>query len=410
MDCCPPRLSSGQLSCCTHYICSPDLVLHTSLHHQKSAGSSVFLMEDAFSGDKFPSEGKMQWAHNARITCMRLFSNKDTWFQSEAQNNDNVLVTSSSDWTIRLWWKGRSQRCLRGRNGPVTTLADKLLGDSSGEVLASGGQDGTVRLWSLGSSGKRGKRALKTTLHGHEKPVTLLSVPGHNPSLLVSVSKDAKVRVWDTSASSGARSSGCVGMACVHGALVGIKCHEALCYIAAGSSVTAIDLRTMRKVSTAAIHQPKLYSFESLPSKSLICTGGDDKTMLWDIRKNQEKPKPVAIMDGHSGYVAHIHMDPYKIVTGGPEDLYVKVWETDTGILANSFTCCIPDFEESSGGLLAMSVKGCRIVTSSWCLEPGLLEPGLICFRDFTNASNPLSSSECSSTTKFWESEFSFDG
>jgi hypothetical protein len=48
-------------------------------------------------------------------------------------------------------------------------------------------------------------------------------------------------------------------------------------YVAAGSSVIAIDLRTMQKVVTAAIYQPKLYSFEIMPSKSLICTGGNGR-------------------------------------------------------------------------------------------------------------------------------------
>lgn len=58
------------------------------------------------------------------------------------------------------------------------------------------------------------------------------------------------------------------------GAPVDMKCHEALLYVAAGSSVVVVDLRTMQKVNIAAIHQPKLYSFTIMPSKSLVCTGG----------------------------------------------------------------------------------------------------------------------------------------
>ncbi|XP_077233710.1 uncharacterized protein LOC143875999 [Tasmannia lanceolata] len=355
----------------------------------------IFKIDSVFSGGPF----QLLEDHNARITCMRLFPLKDTsLFRSEMQNADNLLVTSSCDRTIRLWWKGRSQRCFRGHNGPVTTVADRLLGDCSGKVLGTGGEDGTVCLWSLRCSGKRGQHALKTTFYGHEKPVTLLSVAGHNSSLLVSISKDAKVRVWDVNASSSSRSSCCVGMACVHGAPVAMKCHETLCYVAAGSSVTAIDLRTMQKVSTAAIHLPKLYSFEILASKSLICTGGDEKAMLWDIRKNQEKPEPVADLDGHIGHVTHLHMDLYKIVTGGPKDLYVKIWETDTGTLANSLTCCIPEELESAIGLSAMAVNGYRIVTSSCGAEPGLFY-----FRDFTNSSRPVSLDEDNPSSRFWE-------
>lgn len=61
------------------------------------------------------------------------------------------------------------------------------------------------------------------------------------------------------------------------GAPVGMKCHESLVYVATGSSVVAIDLRTMQKVFTAAIHRGELFSFEALPSKSLICAGGTDR-------------------------------------------------------------------------------------------------------------------------------------
>ncbi|XP_022740509.1 TAF5-like RNA polymerase II p300/CBP-associated factor-associated factor 65 kDa subunit 5L isoform X2 [Durio zibethinus] len=129
---------------------------------------------------------------------------------------------------IRLWWKGACQRCFIGHNGAVSTLSDKLLGDEGAKVLASSGEDGTVRLWSLSSSGKHGQKALKAMLYGHEKPVMLMLVAGHaffsaQNFLLVTMSKDSKVRVWDTSTSSAIRSSCCVGMASVAGAPVDIN-------------------------------------------------------------------------------------------------------------------------------------------------------------------------------------------
>ncbi|KAA8530330.1 hypothetical protein F0562_005039 [Nyssa sinensis] len=337
--------------------------------------------------------------HNSRITCMRLFSLSETsLFRSEAQRNENVLVTSSYDHSIRLWWKGCCQRCFRGHNGPVSTLSDRLLGDGSGKIFASGGVDGTVRLWSLGSSGKRGQHALKATLFGHQKPVVLMSVAGHKPSLLVSISKDSKVRLWDTTTSSAARSSCCVGMTSVPGAPVGIKCHESLLYVAAGSSVYAIDLRTMQKAFCTPINQPQLYSFEIMPSKSLICTGGIGRAMLWDVRRSCDtlKAEPITDLDGHMGAITHLHMDPYKIVTGGPKDSYVNVWEVDTGTKTNSLSCFSYGPSPSSG-CSAMAVRGWQIVTAS-CGE----ELGHLRFRDFTNASYHVSLNENEFASKFW--------
>ncbi|KAE8654219.1 hypothetical protein F3Y22_tig00117056pilonHSYRG01141 [Hibiscus syriacus] len=42
-------------------------------------------------------------------------------------------------------------------------------------------------------SEKRGQQALKATIYGHQKPVSLMSVAGYKPSLLVTMSKDSNV-------------------------------------------------------------------------------------------------------------------------------------------------------------------------------------------------------------------------
>lgn len=43
-------------------------------------------------------------------------------------------------------------------------------------VFASGGEDGTICLWSLSSSDKHGQQELRATLYVHEKPVKLMPV------------------------------------------------------------------------------------------------------------------------------------------------------------------------------------------------------------------------------------------
>lgn len=314
------------------------------------------------------------------------------------QKNDNLLVTSSFDHSIRLWWKGHCQRSFRGHNGSVSTLSDKLLGDRPSKILASGGLDGTVRLWSLDSSGKRGQHALKATLYGHEKPVVLISVAGHKPSLLVSISRNSKVMVWDTATSSTVRSSCCLGKSTVPGAPKAMKCHESLIYIAAGSSVVAIDIRTMRQVFKVN-HQEELHSFQMLPEKSLICTGLAQRAMLWDVRRGCDikKGEAVAELDGHIGNVNLLHMDPYKIVSCGAEDFRVHVWETGNGRQGSSLICC-PQYNSRPGfGCSAMAVNGCRIVTA--CND---VDHGGLCFQDFNNAMVPSSSDSSILQSKFW--------
>ncbi|KAI3793982.1 hypothetical protein L1987_36606 [Smallanthus sonchifolius] len=373
--------------------------------------NSLFLSQGSliqiFSIDNL-LEGKASFVslndHRARITSMRLFPLKETsLFRNEAHINDDVLVTSSCDHSIRLWWKGSCQRCFRGHNGPVTVLSDKLLGDENGKVFASGGEDSTVRLWSLKSTGKRGQHALKATLYGHEKPIVFMSVTGHRASLIVSMSKDSKVRVWDASISSSDRNSSCVGMTSVPGVPVGMKCHDSLLYIASGSSIGAVDLRTMKPAFRTSTNQGKLYSFDIMHSKFLACTGGLSRAMLWDIRKNAGTGEagPMAELDGHIGPVTHLHMDPYKIVTGGPEDTHVSIWAADTGNQTNFLSCSPRD----SSGCCAMAADGFRIVTTGYNQEYGAL-----CFRDFNNAVCSGSLDEHVTGSKFWCPSTSGDG
>ncbi|XP_056169868.1 probable E3 ubiquitin ligase complex SCF subunit sconB [Syzygium oleosum] len=349
-------------------------------------GSTLQILKfDSSAGQrKYAGE---RYKHKAEVTCMRLFPLSEISSSGgETESEESALVTSSCDRSIRLWWEGECQRCFKGHIGPVWTLSDKLIGEGKDRVLASGGEDGVVRLWSL-SSRKRGEQALKSTFYGHEKPVKFISVAGHCTSLLVSISGDTEIRVWDANASSAVRSSCCIGTASVSGAPVNVKCNESLLYVAAGSHVAIIDLRTTQRVSTAATSQRSLYSFGIIPSKSLICTGETGRAMLWDVRKNQGQSKsaPIAELDGHLGPVTHLHMDSYKIVTGGPEDEYVNVWEADTGNRVNSLICGWEGVSSTSG-CSAIAVDGCRIVTAACGPEIGVVR-----LRDFTFADHPIS-------------------
>lgn len=128
---------------------------------------------------------------------------------------------------------------------------------------------------------------------------------------------------------------------------------------------------------------------------------------LWDMRRisGTHKVDPTAEFQRHAGPVKHIHMDPYKIVTGGPYDNRVNVWEVETGKLSNSLLCFAPE-AESSYDCAAMAVDGCRIVTAGAVDE---IETAVV-MRDFRSAVEYLaydfSSDECdesSGVSKFWD-------
>lgn len=307
-----------------------------------------------------------------------------------------------------LFIQGRSLRTLRGHQGPVSTLADQLVGkQGSPPVLASGGTDGTVRLWSLSySNNSRGRSPLLATLHGLEPTIKELAVAGHNPALLISAAKDAKLRVWDVMVTpSSAGVGACVGTTkgTFEGIPVGLKSVDSICYVGGGTTIKAVDLRTMCTVATVASHASGVLTFSVSPSGTGICTGGSDKiAKLWDLRMVGESPTPWAVLGNHMGSVHRLHYDSYKVITGGTADRHVRVWNAETGEEISAIDSTI---SSSTGtGVSAFAANGGKLVTGT-CGE----DPGFVRFQDFSNCVNPLVDSrtdvslEHHNCSKFWE-------
>ncbi|MGH3900563.1 MAG: pentapeptide repeat-containing protein, partial [Pseudonocardiaceae bacterium] len=100
----------------------------------------------------------------------------------------DILATGHDDGTVRLWdpGTGAALRTLEGHTGGVRALA----ADPNSGWLASAGADGVVRLWDPGTG------AALRTLEAHPSMVWALAVDPHG-GWLASAGDDGVVRLWD---------------------------------------------------------------------------------------------------------------------------------------------------------------------------------------------------------------------
>jgi WD40 repeat protein len=110
-------------------------------------------------------------------------------------NDSRFLASGGQEGAVRLWGLGKlwhsEQAVLPGHYGSVASLAFS----SDGKMLASGGSDAAIIVWDLTSS--ESQRRPKAILEGHTSTVRLLLFPRGETNKLLSVSDRGRAILWD---------------------------------------------------------------------------------------------------------------------------------------------------------------------------------------------------------------------
>lgn len=222
--------------------------------------------------------------------------------KTPSTGSGQVLASGSDDKTIKLWRvsDGQLLRTLTGHSSYVYSVAFSPDGQTpstglrqssaerSGQVLASGSRDETIKLWRA-SDGK-----LLRTLKGHSDWVRSVAFSPDGRTL-ASGSSDKTIKLWQVSDPS-----------------------------AAGL------LRTLKG------HSNTVFSVAFSPDGRTLASGSNDKTIkLWRTSDG----KLLRTLTGHSDWVRSVAFSPDgRTLASGSDDHTIKLWRVTDGKLLKTLT------------------------------------------------------------------------
>ncbi|KAL4961614.1 WD40-repeat-containing domain protein [Aspergillus stella-maris] len=231
-----------------------------------------------------------------------------------------LLASGSDDKTVRLWnpATGALEQILEGHTGLVETVAFS----PDGRLLASGSQDKTVRLRDPVTG------TLQQTLEGHIGSVESVAF-SPNGRLLASGSQDKTVQLWDLA--TGALYQTLQG----HIGTVGSVAFSPDSRLLASGSVD----KTIRlwNPATGALqqilegHADRVWSVAFSPDSRLLASGSQDRTVrLWDLATGALQQT----LKCHTGSVWSVVFSPNgRLLASGSQDKTVRLWDSATGAL-----------------------------------------------------------------------------
>ncbi len=261
----------------------------------------------------------------------------------------SLLASGGQDGTVKLWEApgGRPLATLQGHTGGIHAVA--LSAD--GGLLASGGEDRTVRLWEARRS-RPGESVCSLWATQGQPPATL---QGHSGGVWVALSGDGRlvasggfdgtVRLWEVAPSRGRPLATLRG----HGGVVfGVALSADGTLLASGGMGGVVKLweaESGRTLATLQEHSGAVLGVALSADGTLLASGGfDGAVKLWEAPRSRpgesvcslwaNQGRPLATLLGHSGPVRCVALsaDGGLLASGGADGT-TKLWAIPSGRL-----------------------------------------------------------------------------
>lgn len=229
------------------------------------------------------------------------------------------LASGGDDGVIRVWDARTGSRCtqLAGHTAGVRSVGFS----PDGKRMASGGDEGVVRVWDLDTGSQRAQ------LIGHTAGVRSVAFSPDGKKL-ASGGDDGVVRVWDAGA--GEQRAQLAGHA------AGVRSvafsPDGLTLASGGGGDGAIqvwDVRTSKQRTQLPGHGGWVLSVAFSPDGKALASGGDDGVVrVWDVGTGKQR----AEFAGHTGWVWSVVFSPDGTTVASGGDQSIRVWTLRNGI------------------------------------------------------------------------------
>ena len=229
-----------------------------------------------------------------------------------------LLASAGEDKTVRLWdpATGQQTRAITGHTDWVKAVAFS----PDGKLLASAGEDKTVRLWDPAT----GQQTRAITGHTDWVKAVAFSPDG---KLLASVGGDKTVRLWDPA--TGQQTRAITGHTDWVRSVAFSPDGKLLASVGGDKTVRLWDPATGQQTRAITGHTNWVRSVAFSPDGKLLASAGSDKTVrLWDPATGQQ----TRTITGHTDLVFSVAFSrDGRLLAGAGGDMIVRLWDPVTG-------------------------------------------------------------------------------
>ena len=240
-----------------------------------------------------------------------------------ARPDGSLIASTGADGTVELF--------ARAGAAGATTLQDAsrvgahglaVTFDASGDIVAAGGEDGSVRVWDVGRASAAGR-----SLDAGTTQVNAVAL-GPGGGLIAAADDDGRVRVRPVAGAAHWRTIG------THGGdpatAVAFSPDGRLIASAGDDGAVRLWPSAGGRGVVVGRHLGPVDSVAFDPRDAILASAGDDGTVrLWDLRRRRE----LRVLEGHQGFVLRVAFSPDgRLLASAGRDGTVRLWDAARGV------------------------------------------------------------------------------